>query len=99
MDIKLEKRTIVKRANDLPFSRLDDELLAIDSQAGYCYSLNETAGVVWDLIAMPVSVEKICAQVCGRYAVDEGVCLREISALLSALHEAALVEICDAPGC
>jgi hypothetical protein len=54
------------------FSQLDDELLAIDAQAGYCYSLNETAGRVWDLIATPMSLDAICAQLLmalgGRYA-------------------------------
>jgi hypothetical protein len=98
MEIKPGKRTIVKRAKDIPFSRLDDELLAIDSQAGYCYSLNETAGLVWDLLATPVSIEAICSQLRRQYAVDEATCLHEVTILIKALHGAELAEVCDATG-
>jgi hypothetical protein len=96
MDIRLEKQAIVKRAKDIPFSLLDDELLAIDSQAGYCYSLNETAGRVWDLIVSPLSIDAVCTQLRSEYAVDDATCLHEVTVLIRALHEAELVEICDA---
>jgi len=41
---KIHSGSIVQRAKEVLFSRLDDELLAIDAQAGFCYALNETAG-------------------------------------------------------
>lgn len=98
MDIRLEKQAIVKRTRDIPFSLLDDELLAIDSQAGYCYSLNETAGRVWNLIASPLSIKAVCTLLRGEYTVDEATCLHEVTALIRALHQAGLAEICDAAG-
>ncbi len=87
--------SIVRRGKDIPFSQLDDELLAIDSQAGYCYSLNATAGRVWDLIATPITFEAICAQLRKEYAVDEQTCRREVTALLQGLCDAGLVQVAD----
>jgi hypothetical protein len=90
---QLTLNTILKRGKDIPFSQLDDELLAIDAQAGYCYSLNETAGRVWDLIVAPISLEAICAQLRREYAVDEATCHREVTALLQGLCDAGLVQL------
>ena len=38
--INIHPDHIVQRAKEVLFSRLDDELLAIDAQAGFCYALN-----------------------------------------------------------
>lgn len=90
---KIEATTIVQRCKDIPFRQLDDELLAIDAQAGYCYSLNETAGRVWDLIATPMSFAEICVQLRREYAVDEQTCRREVISLLQGLCDAGLVQV------
>jgi Coenzyme PQQ synthesis protein D (PqqD) len=93
---KIRSATIVQQAKDLLFSQLDDELLAIDAQAGYCYSLNESAGRVWDLIATPMSLDAVCAQLRQEYEVDEQTCLREVTTLLRGLCDAGLVQLNDA---
>ena len=85
--------TLLHRAKDMPFSQLDDEFLAVDAQAGYCYALNETASRVWDLLAEPVSFGDLCTRLCREFAVAEAVCAREVKGLLRGLHEAVLVQI------
>jgi hypothetical protein len=90
---KIEANTLVQRGKDISFSQLDDELLAIDAQAGFCYSLNETAGRVWDLIATPISLDAICAHLGRQFAVDEQTCRREVTALLQGLCDAGLVQV------
>ena len=92
---KINAASVVKRCKDVPFSQLDDELLAVDAQAGYCYSLNETAGRVWELIATPMPVSVLCTQLRREFAVDEATCLRETLALLQALYVAGLVQAVD----
>ena len=89
---KIDPNSIVKRAKDVPFSRLDDEMLAIDSQAGYCYSLNKTAGRIWELIAAPVSVKDLCAALQKEFDVDEETCRNEVVSLLRELAGTGLVE-------
>jgi len=85
--------SIVQRAKEVLFSRLDDELLAIDAQAGFCYAMNDTAGRVWDLIATPTPVDAVCARLREEYAVDEATCLGEVIALLQEWCEAGLIEV------
>lgn len=87
--------SVVCRKSDVVFSKLDDELLAIDSQAGYCYSLNETAGRIWDLISVPVTVGDLCAQLGSEFAVDEHECRDEVFVLLRGLLESGLIQVVD----
>lgn len=90
---EIHPASIVQRAKDVPFSQLDDEWLAIDAQAGFVYSLNESAGLIWDLIQMPTSIQTICARLRQEYAVDEATCRRDVIAVLQALHDAELVQV------
>jgi hypothetical protein len=89
----IHSSSIVRRAKEALFSRLDDKLLAIDAQAGFCYAMNETAGRVWDLIAMPTSIGTVCARLREEYAVDEATCLRDVTALLQDWCEAGLIKV------
>ncbi|HRJ41099.1 MAG TPA: PqqD family protein [Caldilineaceae bacterium] len=90
---QIEPNTILRQGKNIPFSQLDDELLAIDTQANYCYSLNETAGRVWELIGTPVTLSAVCAQLGREYAVDEQTCRVEVAALVQKLSAAGLVRI------
>ncbi len=89
--VTLDLNTIVHRAVDVPFTQLDNELLAIDAQAGYVYSMNATASRVWELIDHPCTVGDVCSRLRQEFAVDETTCQREVLALLQSLHRAGLV--------
>ena len=93
---QLNTDSVVRRCADVVFSKLDDELLAIDSQAGYCYSMNETAGRIWDLVVNPVSVAELCSQLRNEFAVDEHTCLKEVLPLLQRLTDSGLIQVTDA---
>ncbi len=92
---KIHAGSIVRRTADMPFSNVDDELLAIDEQAGCLYSLNESAGRLWELIGEPTAVSAVCVQLRQEFAVDQETCLREALQLLQGLHEAGLVQVED----
>jgi hypothetical protein len=94
---KIHPGSIVNRTADLPFSRIDEELLAIDEKAGYFYSLNESAARVWELVKNPVPVESICVRLCEEYAVDEITCREDLFQLLQSLQDAGLLEVKDGP--
>jgi len=87
----LNPNTIVRRAKAIVFEQFDDELLAVDSEANVCLSLNESAGRIWSLIEVPTPLSAICAQLCNEYEVDEETCLRELSAVLQQFRQAGLV--------
>lgn len=86
---------LITREQDVLFQEFDDELLAVNDRAGYAYTLNETAGRIWALLAEHRSIRAICAQLCREYAVEESVCLQEVSTVLLELSRAGLVTIDD----
>ena len=91
----IQSFTLVQRSREVAFSQLDDELLAIDAARGVGYALNESAGRIWELIATPISLDAICAQLRQEYQVDEQTCRRDVIAVLQALGKAGLVEMKD----
>jgi hypothetical protein len=88
--------SMVKRTKNILFSKLDDEMVAIDGEAGYCYSLNEPAARAWELIGDPIAVEAVCAQLCREYSVDRETCERDVTELFQHLCEAGLVSVDNA---
>lgn len=92
---RITQNSLVCRTKDVLFSNLDDELLAIDSQAGFCYSMNATAGRVWDQITTPISVSAICSQLLTEFEVDEELCQQEVLTLLHKLQESDLIQVQD----
>jgi hypothetical protein len=91
----ISENSIISRKKEVLFSNLDDELLAIDSQAGFCYSMNETAGRIWDMLSSPISVNQICSQLCKEFSVEQSVCQQEVLPLLQSLLEAELIQVHD----
>ena len=93
---QITTESVVFRSADIVFSKLDDELLAIDAQVGFCYSMNETAGRIWEIISSPVSIGELCSQLRKEYSVNEGVCLQEVLPLVQKLHDSGLIKVRDA---
>ena len=77
----------------LEFSRLDDSYLAIDSQAGFCYSLNVTAGKIWDIIENPIPFSAICERLLAEYSVPQKTCEEEVWHLLVSLRDSGLITL------
>jgi hypothetical protein len=89
----LSSDSMVRRIERVPFARLGSEALAIDAEAGVLYSLNESAGRVWDLTATPMSVGEICAQLQREYDVDGDTCRTAVEAILNSLIDAGFVQV------
>jgi hypothetical protein len=84
--------TVVRRVAKVPFTRLGDEMLALDGESGYLCALNESGGRVWDLIAEPITVGEVCAQMQREFLVDGVTCQAAVILVLEALEDAGLVE-------
>ncbi len=87
--------TIVHRVDRLPFTQLDDDLLALDADRGYVFSMNATSAEIWALFREPTAVKDACAALMREYSIDESTCRRDVLALLEQLRDAGLVEIHD----
>jgi hypothetical protein len=89
----MDATTVIGRRGTATFTRLDDELIALDPQAGVCLSLNASAARVWELIESPASIESIRRQLMTEFEVDEATCARDIGDILRRLQELDLVEV------
>jgi hypothetical protein len=76
-------------------SKLHDDILALDEQAGYCYSLNASAARVWELIATPISLDELCQILSREFIVDKELCLQDVSELLSSMNESGMITVRD----
>lgn len=93
MSLNIQPEHMAQRTKGIDFSRLGDELLAIDDKTEHCYSLNYSAARVWELIATPVSVDSICVKLSEEFAVDNEQCLADVVQLLQVLEEAGLARV------
>lgn len=83
------------RAREQLFTRLDDEMLALDPDDGRCYSLNVSAARVWELLGAPIMVREVCKRLATEYEVDDKTCTTDVIALLEKLRAAGLVAFAE----
>lgn len=83
----------VRRKPEPLFTRLDDELLGIDTQAGLAYSLNRSGARIWQLIDGWVTVGSLCEQLRQEYEIAPEACSQQVVSLLGRLREAGLIEV------
>jgi hypothetical protein len=89
----MDSHTLVTQTSHLIFTRLDDDLLALDGQAGRCYSLNRYAAAVWELLESPIAVGALCGRLTEQFDVDDRTCCSDVRELLIELRDAGLVEL------
>jgi hypothetical protein len=92
---KIHPGSLVCSADGVPFSRLHDDLLAIDQRAGYCYSMNPSAARIWELIPNPTPVSSVCTVLCKEFGVEEEQCREDVLDFLAVLADAGLVKVAD----
>jgi Coenzyme PQQ synthesis protein D (PqqD) len=85
--------SVVRRRDEPIFTRLDDELLALDPRQGYCYSLSGVGTRVWELISSPTAIGTVRDRLVMEFAVDEDTCLTDLLGLIRDLDAAGLVEL------
>jgi len=63
----ISKDTIIIRNNELFMSDIDDELICLDEKSGCYYGLNYIGKMIWEMIAGPLSVQKIIENLQEQY--------------------------------
>lgn len=87
---------LVRRSTNLLQTALvDGEIIALDVEAGLFLGFNDTASRVWELIAEPVRVSALVAQLREEYDVDLEQCRTQLEALLAHFSGRGLVSLTD----
>lgn len=89
----MNDETLLQRNSTILFSQLDDEYLALDAEAGFCYSLNPVGGRIWSLLEQPTPFGTLCAQLRHEYTVDAATCRRDVTEVVKKLRSAGLVTV------
>jgi hypothetical protein len=67
--------TTLRRNDDMLYAPVGAEGAAMMSlTAGKYYGLNAVAARIWELLAHPMTVAQLCAQVCDEFEVDPQPC-------------------------
>ena len=72
-------------------AQVDGQTVALDVNKGVCYGLNAVGTRLWDLLAAPLTVGEICAQLVSEYEVSLPECQAQTQALLEDLSREGLL--------
>ena len=89
----INESTVVQASRDIVFSSLDEDMLAMDERAGFCYSLNSSGARIWHLMQSPTSVGAMCSVLCREFEVDQQTCFEDVSEILKSMLDAGLVRL------
>jgi len=92
-DVDLPGDAIVSRNEGLLTAEVDGELMAMSIDRGTCYGLNRVGTRIWELIAEPLTIDELCAQLLDEYEVEAGQCRREVVDLVEELRAEGLATV------
>lgn len=80
-----------QRRDDVLFSDIGDDIVALSVERGQCYGMEKVTAVVWELLVKPLTLDDLCAQLIDLYEVERGQCRAEVSRLLDQLQREGLI--------
>src|SRR5262245_37377586 len=89
----LSLSTIVVRSGGLIEAEIENEIVALNIEKGTCYGLNRVGSRIWRLLADPIRIGDVCAQMLAEYKVATSACERQVLDLLEELHAEGLITI------
>ena len=77
-------------------AEIDGEAVALHVANGACFGFDAIATHIWTLLASPITVEAICADLMTVYDVEPDVCRDDVLHLLGALRSEGLIRLVTA---
>lgn len=84
---------IVVQAPGCIVSDMDGEKVMMSVESGKYYSLGQTGGRVWEMVAAPTAVKEIVEALLFEYDVEPEVCKEQVLAFLQQLAKERLILI------
>jgi len=89
----LTSHSIVKRNSGLMSTRIDKDIFVLNPIRDNYIGLDETGRRVWDLIEIPVTVDRLCRQLTQEYRGDQQQISADLIAFLDELNIEGLLEV------
>jgi hypothetical protein len=90
-NLPISTNDVVRKAPGLLQAEIDDEVVALKMGTDACYGLNELGSRIWQLLAEPIRVSKLCELLMMEYDVEAIVCERQVLDLLEELRAEKLI--------
>lgn len=83
---------VLLRNQTLYTTEIDNDLVMMDAEQGFYFSLNPTAKVIWEVLASPTSYQDMINTLQNRYQLDEERCKSDINPFLQEMLKYRLIE-------
>lgn len=93
MGKKINLNTVLKKSEDVPSKRVDDEIMLLNLDNGDYFSLNEVGFFIWDNIDGKKQLSKINSKLSKSYKIKEETAEKDTLDFANSLHKKNLVEI------
>lgn len=88
----IELSSIVRQGSDPVCAEVDGEMVMMSIEKGNYYGLDGIGTRIWQLIAEPVSVSKLCEILLTEFAVDRETCEADVLKFLARMEERNLIQ-------
>jgi trimethylamine:corrinoid methyltransferase-like protein len=76
---------VIKKGNDTPWNAVDDEVVLLNLDSGYYYSLNESGRRIWELIDGKNKISDIARIICEEYDVKNDDAIKDVNVVVDEL--------------
>ncbi|MCP3029177.1 lasso peptide biosynthesis PqqD family chaperone [Halobacillus sp. A5] len=90
--LELSLNLLVSQSEGNIVSDMGNEKVMLSVENGKYYNLGEMGGVIWELIASPVKIDKVVDSLLAQYEVERPECERQVTAFINKLSEEGLIE-------
>ena len=88
----MNRATITRSPNHVA-TDMAGETVVLDMKSGMYYGMDGVAGLIWNLLETPQTLEDIHKAVLAEYEIDQESCERDVATFVSALQSAGLIEV------
>jgi hypothetical protein len=86
-------QSIISAKKEIVAADMDGDTVMMSVEAGKYYNLGKMGGVIWGMIAEPVSVETVVAKLLEQYEVTREQCETEVLSFLNSVNQEGLLEV------
>jgi Coenzyme PQQ synthesis protein D (PqqD) len=90
--VDISAETIIRRV-EMPGSRIQDEIVFFDQEAGKYYASGPVGADIWEFLDAPKTFAAICDHLISTYNVDHETCETEVRSFLGQMLEAGMVAV------
>jgi len=91
----LDGDTKVFRNDNVVWSSIDDEMVAMCIETGQYYGLDSISTRIWELLEKPLTVNQLCEVLLNEFDVEPQRCEEDVLALLNKLISMGLAKTSD----